>query len=632
MIIRLSLWIVHKFGLYTLISLALLLLALGNVVMGLSGAVRGLDFWFLFTIAMMGVLVSWILACSSLSEKSASRIIPLLGFGLMWLQLSHITDTLILLLTLLILAIRHGLTAAPPHFAPIVRAFSRTLTQLFHQISLPLIRLYEWSWAFFSDQPKFDSLVNAMLWGLMVWLVATWASWLVRRRQLPLVAIVPSGTLLVISFAYTGGDLSALVILLVATLLLMVLVEQHLREHRWETHHVGFSTEIRTDIATMVIPIIFVLTVLAASAPSISVQGISQFTQRLIWGETPPIVAVSLGLKPLPKNPNDSTTLESAVKLGALPRHHLIGSGPELSKEVVMIVEIPKTTLNNPPHYYWRALTYDYYTGQGWSSGQSETSNYQANQAIELASLKGQQAVQQKVKIVKNFDRMIYVAGSLGNVDQNYARGSYNATLNHFTITEADAHSWVEIYFPQYGWIEFEPTAGRATLERPSEAESAAIPPYIPPAWWKKWVLWGLVVFGWVGKILLGGLILAGVVGFVWVVGDTLYLRLLSPSRTVIVIYHRLCRYQQWLSVSWKIGDTPYEVAQLLNAQITALAQKHYRNKLLPTIQAIDQLTDLYVQVSYGDHEPNRHSQTQAIRAWRQLQWRLWLAYFSSEH
>jgi len=49
-----------------------------------------------------------------------------------------------------------------------------------------------------------------------------------------------------------------------------------------------------------------------------------------------------------------------------------------------------------------------------------------------------------------------------------------------WTITEADAHSWPEVYFPELGWIPFEPTAGRPSLERtglPSIQSGAFVPP-----------------------------------------------------------------------------------------------------------------------------------------------------------
>lgn len=42
-----------------------------------------------------------------------------------------------------------------------------------------------------------------------------------------------------------------------------------------------------------------------------------------------------------------------------------------------------------------------------------------------------------------------------------YANEIYNARSAQYTIREADAHSWVEIYFTEVGWVEFE-THGRS--------------------------------------------------------------------------------------------------------------------------------------------------------------------------
>ena len=42
-----------------------------------------------------------------------------------------------------------------------------------------------------------------------------------------------------------------------------------------------------------------------------------------------------------------------------------------------------------------------------------------------------------------------------------YASGEYDPVSDQFLVTEADAHSWPEIYFPEYGWIPFEPTAAQ---------------------------------------------------------------------------------------------------------------------------------------------------------------------------
>lgn len=61
-----------------------------------------------------------------------------------------------------------------------------------------------------------------------------------------------------------------------------------------------------------------------------------------------------------------------------------------------------------------------------------------------------------------------------------FAPGSWNPTDQQWTITEAEAHSWPEVYLPVAGWVAFEPTAGRPELSRiglPRGAEGAAPAP-----------------------------------------------------------------------------------------------------------------------------------------------------------
>lgn len=36
-----------------------------------------------------------------------------------------------------------------------------------------------------------------------------------------------------------------------------------------------------------------------------------------------------------------------------------------------------------------------------------------------------------------------------------------------YVITNADAHSWPEVYFPTYGWLPFEPTPGFYNEDQP---------------------------------------------------------------------------------------------------------------------------------------------------------------------
>lgn len=67
---------------------------------------------------------------------------------------------------------------------------------------------------------------------------------------------------------------------------------------------------------------------------------------------------------------------------------------------------------------------------------------------------------------------MVVLARAVGipaRVASGYSLGKYQDGVFH--IVEADAHSWVEVYFPTYGWVEFEPTASKPEIERPKKPE-----------------------------------------------------------------------------------------------------------------------------------------------------------------
>jgi transglutaminase-like putative cysteine protease len=66
---------------------------------------------------------------------------------------------------------------------------------------------------------------------------------------------------------------------------------------------------------------------------------------------------------------------------------------------------------------------------------------------------------------------MLRVVGVPARTASGYAEGMFDQESQSFFVTQRDAHTWVEVYFPEYGWIEFEPTAGESPLDRPQTAE-----------------------------------------------------------------------------------------------------------------------------------------------------------------
>jgi len=49
-----------------------------------------------------------------------------------------------------------------------------------------------------------------------------------------------------------------------------------------------------------------------------------------------------------------------------------------------------------------------------------------------------------------------------------FAQGERQPGSNIYLVRRKNAHTWVEVYFPKFGWIEFEPTASQSPLVRPS--------------------------------------------------------------------------------------------------------------------------------------------------------------------
>lgn len=57
-----------------------------------------------------------------------------------------------------------------------------------------------------------------------------------------------------------------------------------------------------------------------------------------------------------------------------------------------------------------------------------------------------------------------------------FAQGEASMQNTRYTVRERDYHAWPEVYFPNYGWIEFEPTGNQDPIARPLEREERLLP------------------------------------------------------------------------------------------------------------------------------------------------------------
>jgi len=207
---------------------------------------------------------------------------------------------------------------------------------------------------------------------------------------------------------------------------------------------------------------------------------------------------------------------------------------------------------------------------------------------------------------------LLRAQGVPARVASGFAPGDFDPSTGISIVRENHAHSWVEAYFPRFGWITFEPSAIRAIPPRleeaPSPAPAAAAPVAQAPdtsqmtpeeldellnirdqtpvparpfltTWPGVLVLAGVVLLG-------GGLIMAGAMTVIWRRG-------FGGVATYQLPYAQLVRLGRWSgTLRARVSDTPSDLAERLGRQV-------------PRAQpAIDELTDAYIEGTYANRRP----------------------------
>lgn len=212
-----------------------------------------------------------------------------------------------------------------------------------------------------------------------------------------------------------------------------------------------------------------------------------------------------------------------------------------------------------------------------------------------------------------------------------YASGSYDEEEGFYEVTEEHAHSWVEVYFPRYGWIPFEPTAARVTferreggplVERPSDLD-ARLKELREQGEFRQFRealrRWSL------GLGIGGGLLAMGAAAWmVW--------RRRSEAGLGVAqrLYLHLTRWSARLGRQPAAHETPAEFARGLAERLTTLAAtaRWGRHRLLEQGQAAGEeageLAAVFVRAQYSPHPLTEAEWRRAEALWQRLQRRLW--------
>ena len=219
-------------------------------------------------------------------------------------------------------------------------------------------------------------------------------------------------------------------------------------------------------------------------------------------------------------------------------------------------------------------------------------------------------------------------AGLPARLVMGYASGVYDPESGQYLVSEADAHTWAEVYFPGAGWIEFEPTSSRPAIQRPEDlppqklpeiAVSAPLTPQRIPFDWR-WLKWPALVAG-----------LVGLAALLTVLMDNLWLRTLSPQGAARKLYRRLRRHAKAIQAGGARSETPNEFSLSLGTRLDDLSRASLLLQgVKPAADEVRTLVDLYARATYSPNPLEPEDQAQAAKTWQRLRWRLWLAHLSA--
>jgi transglutaminase-like putative cysteine protease len=225
----------------------------------------------------------------------------------------------------------------------------------------------------------------------------------------------------------------------------MIVLFEHLRrEEEWDTHKIDFSEELRADVAFLGVPTILAIMLIASILPNIPYDAITEFRNQMdfLEDQNPTRFDKSLGLQKTPQEPFSNSTS------GVLPRQFLIGSGPELSENLVMEIDTgevflpPEIDINSTlPKYYWFGRSYDTYTGNGWVNSEIATKTYSENEIIKTADLNHSRLLSQKIIKSNTASETLYASGIPQTVDHRITAG-WRVTTNEYYSAQINSLSY----------------------------------------------------------------------------------------------------------------------------------------------------------------------------------------------
>ncbi len=213
---------------------------------------------------------------------------------------------------------------------------------------------------------------------------------------------------------------------------------------------------------------------------------------------------------------------------------------------------------------------------------------------------------------------MLRTVGIPARVATGYATGSFDSEHGVYLVKESNAHGWVEVFFPNYGWIEFEPTPSMPTIARPTspgeeftdddlllrnqdEAEETPMenPQYedsLAPTTVEEWTLWGF-----------GGATLIVVPLGLWL----LWRQRWAGLDEAVAVYGKAMVLASLARMGPRSSQTPREYG----AGLQRLMPRHRG--------VIEHILQAYERVRYGGRATSEYEAGELLEIWRALRMEL---------
>ncbi len=212
-----------------------------------------------------------------------------------------------------------------------------------------------------------------------------------------------------------------------------------------------------------------------------------------------------------------------------------------------------------------------------------------------------------------------------------------------WVVDGTDAHSWVQAYFPGYGWISFDPTPGFSanaapqpnpvttpTATTPPTKSTPAVPisgtktttaPAIPPLTKKGATQSGSVIDQKVLMILsIGLLVLLLLLGTMAIISSW-WRKLYANYPFAARMYWRFCRVASWAGFAPKEWQTPYEYSGMLHWHLSRPSTPLWH------------LTEMFVRDRWGGpyYGPYSNEERAVRRQWAALRGALLSLFFKKK-